>query len=290
MAELGGFRDAAAEQRYRTAYQAALREWPDYTSHTVPTSFGTTQYYRSGRPDGMPVVLLPGANSAAPSWASIVRLLGDHRPVIALDTIGDAGLSVQTRPVRNGAEYASWLAEVLDTLDLPLVHLVGLSYGGWLALNQAIHRPDALATVSAIEPARALAGLAPTALIRMVYVSLRDSDELRRRFLRWSGCGTEPATPLRELQIAGLRDYRKRATPMPQKLSDAQLAAIRVPTLVMLGGRSRLHNSKRANARARLHIPNVSTVGFPTASHALPSEFSAETARRLLAFMATHPG
>ncbi|WP_337999694.1 alpha/beta fold hydrolase [Streptomyces murinus] len=48
---------------------------------------------------------------------------------------------------------ARWLDETLAGLGLDRVHLVGGSYGGWLALNQAHRRRDRLASVTLLDRA-----------------------------------------------------------------------------------------------------------------------------------------
>ncbi|MGW4667169.1 alpha/beta fold hydrolase [Streptosporangium sandarakinum] len=78
---------------------------------------------------------------------------GRHHPVYAIDTIDDPGASVQRRPVIGSADAADWLTQALRGLGLDRVHLTGLSYGGWLVLNQAIYRPLATAGPSAFNRA-----------------------------------------------------------------------------------------------------------------------------------------
>ena len=53
---------------------------------------------------------------------------------------------------------AAWLDELLGQLgagphgDRP-AHLVGLSYGGWIAMNQAIRAPGRVASLTLLDPA-----------------------------------------------------------------------------------------------------------------------------------------
>ncbi|WP_406389757.1 alpha/beta fold hydrolase [Streptomyces sp. NBC_00887] len=57
------------------------------------------------------------------------------------------------------ARTRAWLDETLAALGLDRVHLVGASYGGWLALNQAHRRPDRLASVTLLDPGGLEVGL-----------------------------------------------------------------------------------------------------------------------------------
>jgi pimeloyl-ACP methyl ester carboxylesterase len=47
----------------------------------------------------------------------------------------------------------SWLDELLAKLSDRPAHLVGFSYGGWVAMNQAIRAPGRLASITLLDPA-----------------------------------------------------------------------------------------------------------------------------------------
>src|SRR5689334_12760955 len=101
---------------------------------------------------GPPLVFLHGAGGTALEWFDYVESR-DGRAVYAVDTIGDVGRSIQEEPFRDAAHLAQWLDETLDGLNLSRAHLVGSSYGGWLALNQAVRKPERVASISLLDPA-----------------------------------------------------------------------------------------------------------------------------------------
>ena len=73
----------------------------------------------------------------------MVRELSRTHRVYAVDTIGDAGRSVNDgRPVDSLAGFMDWLDVLFDALDLDSASLCGHSYGAWLALNYALHAPQ----------------------------------------------------------------------------------------------------------------------------------------------------
>jgi pimeloyl-ACP methyl ester carboxylesterase len=47
-----------------------------------------------------------------------------------------AAAAVTSRPPLDSGAYAQWLDDVLDSLSLDRVSIVGISLGGWLALME----------------------------------------------------------------------------------------------------------------------------------------------------------
>lgn len=78
----------------------------------------------------------------------------------ALDLIGDPGRSV------HDGRRISWLGDLMDWLDGLMLHLglgsashCGHSYGGWLALNYALHAPQRVSKLALLDPTQCFAGL-----------------------------------------------------------------------------------------------------------------------------------
>jgi len=284
---VGRFRDAAAQARFEAAYHRALRAWSTPpSSREVETSFGFTNILSCGASAGVPVMLLPAIAVSAASWFANAGPLGAHHPVIAVDTIGDVGRSKQTEPVRDGAAMSRWLDEVIDALGADRVHLVGLSYGGWIALNQACRSSDRLASVIVVDPPgaivrtrlRLMIEFAPDAMLAKV----AKSEPALHRLLRRLNNGTLPHQPLLDLSVAGLRTFISKL-PRPRRLSDRELAAIPIPIYLLIGGQSPLTDAPRAVERVRRLIRNVDTEIVPDAGHMLavenPAGFNAHVLR-----------
>lgn len=289
VSRIGQFRDDVARRRYMIAYDAALAAWPVRPNALdVDTRFGSTHVLATGPTDGTPMVLLHAVAVASPSWyPNIAALAAEHR-VYAIDTIGDVGRSTQTATVRRGDDIATWLDDVLAGLDLACVHLVGLSYGGWVALNQARRSPDRLVSVTAVDPVGSIGLAQATFLLRIapdsILASVFKSDPALHRLLRVLNNGTIPEEPLLELSIAGLRTFRAKQ-PFPKRMGDDDLRAIRTPALVLLCGRSPVNHAQRAARRCRDLIPNAIVDVISDSGHMLPVEQPALFASRVLDFV-----
>jgi pimeloyl-ACP methyl ester carboxylesterase len=100
--------------------------------------------------------LLPELHNRATAWfANIAELSANHR-VYAVDGIGDAGKSIAECLIEKRSDYAEWLREVFDGLNIEKAHLLGHSYGGWLALNMALAYPERLRKIVLLAPAASI--------------------------------------------------------------------------------------------------------------------------------------
>lgn len=285
------FPNAQAEARYLSAYEAACAASPSpVETCDVETRFGATRVYRHGPENGAPVVLVHAFWATAAMWApNIAKLAVDH-PVYCLDVIGQPGASVQTAPLRTPEDCAVWLDDVLAARDLSGVHLVGCSYGGWLTFNQAVHAPKRLASITLIEPANVFARSSGKFKLTVLTLLPSAPRGLTRRAMAWvfgnPGQG-DPMYPVVDLIVAGAHDFRALGTsPAPPYPADADLAALRIPTLVLLGGRSVYHDARAAAARARRLLPVGEVELWSAASHAIAAECSDEVNERILDFVA----
>jgi pimeloyl-ACP methyl ester carboxylesterase len=111
-------RPPQADARAAGAYQQAVDRWPvPVTALDMPTDYGVTHLPASGE-DAAPVALLiPGGGATATAWSAVAGgLAGTHRAV-AVDPIGQPGLSVPgQRPLATAADLDGWLDQVLDGL------------------------------------------------------------------------------------------------------------------------------------------------------------------------------
>lgn len=247
---IGRFTSEAGRLKFENAYRQAMQLWPSpRTELNVDTPYGVTHIHRYGPKTGVPGVLLPGSASNSTQWFPNVAALGKDRPIYAIDTLGDPGLSTQLMPIHEPTTCAAWLDDVLRALELQRVHLVGHSYGGWVALNQSVHCPGRLASVTLIDPGgfakvggrfllsiflSALAGLGP-----------RRSRPLLARKLH------SPVLLIPELLsviFAGAGAFRTKR-PAPEPLTDEELGGIRTPMLVLLGEKSTLHRAHDVQRR-----------------------------------------
>ena len=157
---------------------------------------------------------------------------------------------------------AAWLDELLGKLSDRLAHLVGFSYGGWVAMNQAIRAPGRVASITLLDPA----GLTKLDARFWLWLSIGGLASmtpmpLRRRLARWLDSPLMLEPELMALMWAGIRGYRIEPK-FPAILTDDELRAIGVPVLLITGARSALITPKQARDRASL-MPHAEVAVVP---------------------------
>lgn len=281
--EVGRFRSEQARGRFLEQLNTVLESWPERTDSVLETSFGTTAYSRIPPteptallgPGATPVVLLQGGNSTIAGWTKLVGPWSKARPVIAIDTIWEAGRSTQLVPMNNGELVSQWFDEVIDGLGLKSVHLVGYSYGAWAALNQVLHSPDRLATVTAIDPPGAITGIPLRAWARMIRL-MRGGREEALDFLAWVRNVELPPPPMRDLLLSSTLDFVKRGSPLPRKMRADDWARITVPLEVIIAGSSQFV-PRRALRTLRRHAPGIDVHVLDGTGHAVLSDAPEDT-------------
>lgn len=279
---IGGFRDERARTHFLDVYQAAMADLGPHESFDVSTSFGEVRAYRfDGQASGAPVVLLPGRNASTPMWRTNLPELLARRPVIAVDLLGEAGLSVQTAPITGPAQEAQWLDETLAGLGLTRPHLMGVSIGGWTAANLAVHHPGRAASLVLLDPVFTFAPISAKAVLASPALFVPGvPGTVRRRVLRWISGGAQLADLAEAALIAaGSTDYVVRK-PMPRRLRDDELRALALPVLALIAGRTVMHDGARAATRARKSLARGQVELWDDASHAINGEYPAEIASR----------
>ncbi|MFC8452201.1 alpha/beta fold hydrolase [Kitasatospora sp. NPDC057223] len=276
--------------RFLAAYDALVDRWPLPVERIdLVSPHGTTRVTACGPADGEPLVLLHGGGATAAVWFANVAELGRTRRVYAVDRIGEPGRSRPgERPPRSVADLHDWLSGVLDGLQLDRTDLCGHSYGAWTALTYALHAPRRVRRLVLLDPTQCFAGFRAGYLLRALPVLLRPSAARARAFLRWETGGSAAAVDPGWLEVYALGAALPRGTVVIGRRPAARLLReSAVPTLVLLAGESRAHDSRRVEAAARQALPHARTAVLPDVSHhALPFTGAAELDRLVLEFLA----
>jgi pimeloyl-ACP methyl ester carboxylesterase len=286
---VGHFASASDKVRFVAAYDRAMAALPrPQQVRDIRTGYGIVRVYRfaGARDDQAPLLLLPGRAAPTPVWADNLPSFLALRSVYTIDLLGEPGLSVQDRPLETDDDQAAWLAEVIAQLPEPAVHVVGLSIGGWTAMNLAVNRPQKIASLTLIEPVFVFAYMSVEAILRSIPASLPWLPRsMRDDFNSWTAGGAPVEhEPVGDMIEAGMGAYRLKL-PLPGVPDPSKVAALRMPVLVILAGQSPMHDTAAASAEARRLLPQGAVRVYPGASHAINGEHPEAIAADLAAHL-----
>lgn len=273
------------EPAFFAAYDALLARWPAGTEEIdVATPYGSTRVHACGPADAPPLVLLHGGGATGAVWFANAPALSTRHRVLAVDILGDAGRSVPAgRPMRTTADLMSWLDALLDGLDVRRAHLLGHSYGAWIALTYALHAPQSVDRLVLLDPTQCFAGFRPGFLLRSLPVLLRPTADRALGYLdrETAGTGTDP--DWKHVYALAVSGFGKRKLVVGRRPDAAPLSA---PLLVLLAGRSSAHDPAKVAARARATVPHARIETLPDLTHfAVPTATPHETNSRVVTFL-----
>lgn len=130
------YKSAEAKTEILSLYDKKLAscEMP-YEEVYVDTFAGKTHVLISGDKNNPPVILLHGINAGAPLALEAMKGLEKNYCIYAVDSIGQASKSAETRLPVKDLSYGKWLSEVIDKLGLTKVDVIGVSYGAFFLSN-----------------------------------------------------------------------------------------------------------------------------------------------------------
>jgi pimeloyl-ACP methyl ester carboxylesterase len=261
------YKSAAGEAAVMALYNKTLAQWPvPSTTAMLPTRQGDTFVIASGPADAPPVLLLHGAASNALAWIGDVATCSRAMRVYAVDLPGEPGRSSPNRPPWTGPAYVEWLEDVLNGLGSERAALVGISQGGWTALKFATARPERVAALVLLAPA-GITTARLSFLLRALPLSLlgRRGGEAINRIV----FGKQPIHP----DAAAFMDvimthFKPRVGALPN-FTDAELARLTMPTLLIAGAQDALYPSAKTAARLQAHASDLTVRMLPEMGHVL---------------------
>jgi pimeloyl-ACP methyl ester carboxylesterase len=270
------FRSAEARERYLAFYDQQAEGWPiACETRTVATDDGDTFLRVCGPDSAPPLVLLPAGRTNSTCWIPMIPALSEHFRTYAVDAIYDDGRSVNKRPIKTIDDATGWLDGLFDALGLREdITLMGISFGGWLSAEYELHAPERLSKAVWLSPVGVVLPMSGQFLARSM-MCLIPSQATFRWVTRWIMSDAAEKEPeffegAVEEMVLSEECFKFRMWPGggPRKLTDQELAGIKVPTLYLVGENERICSDPEfAISRVHSVAPQIDTALVPGGGH-----------------------
>lgn len=244
------------------------------------------------RGTGTPLVLLHGALSDSQAWKQQLEELSSEFMVVAWDAPG-CGQSSDPPENFTLSDFADCLAVLIDELNLERPHILGISFGGGLALEFYRKFPEIPASLILVSAYAGWAGSLPAEIVEdRLQKGIEQSNLPARQVVKaWLPTLFDSSVPdevvreaadiMEDFHPAGMRTMLRAFA--EADLRDS-LSFIEVPTLLLYGEadqRSPLHVARELHSR----IKTSKLVVMPGIGHVInaeaPEKFNLEIRRFL---------
>lgn len=257
-------------------YTDVLNQWPvENDQYKVKTSFGETFVIESGSRNNPPLLLIHGSASNSFCWKGDVVSFSESYNVYAIDIIGEAGFSDEARPEYDTGAYATWIHDVLSALNLERTSIVGLSLGGWMALDFAVTYPDKVESMVLM----CIGGLYKQKMsfiwkaIGYSMLGKWGGDQLVKLVNGGKAPNKEEAGMREALEFTSLitSNFKPRMDMLPVFNSD-KLSRLTMPIMVMYGDKDPILNAEPSLERIKKHAKKVDAVLLKDTGHVIAGQ------------------
>ncbi len=143
-----------AKNNIAKIYRQKLDELPvRYELMQIETTYGDTNIVITGTENKHTLVLLHGTNPCAPlAFETLKELVNDFK-IYAIDLPHQANLSAEIQLNFQDNSYGKWMFEILSRLGIQDALLVGIEFGGFVALKTLTFDERRIAKAFLIAPA-----------------------------------------------------------------------------------------------------------------------------------------
>ena len=290
------FKSVKAKEKYLKYYEKRSQQWPVvYEDRMIKTSQGETFVRISGQDDAPPLVLLAGTSATTLLWMPNVKMLSENFKVYAIDNIYDFGRSTYTQVFKTPEDLMIWLDELFSVLEPgKKINLMGLSYGGWLASQYALHAPERLNKAVLLAPAATIFDLPGEWAWRGILSAIPIKIIMKKVMIDWmfkdlAAKGDEASqTVIDDMMndaLMALTCFKFKMPINPTVLSDDELRRISVPTLFLVGEHEVIYSAHEAIGRLNSVAPQIKTEIIPDAGHDLTIVQAALVNKKVIEFL-----
>jgi pimeloyl-ACP methyl ester carboxylesterase len=291
------FIDAVKKPLYKTdqlkadlqrVYDEKMGKWPvPYEIQYVNCTGGKAFVVTCGPEDAPPVLLFHAASMGSWSWLyNIEELTKDHR-VYAVDYIGEPGKGIVTdeKAIPFDTEGLNKMYDdIVAGLGITQPYdVIGASFGGFIAVNRAMHAPDEIKSVTLLGPM----GITPATSsvnTKLMAYQLFPLKPFQKSMFHWAlGYDPDVVEETEEWFWLVLKGITRKGSP-PNTFTPEQLKEIDIPVLLVLGDKDGLVGDPQTVIPLAENVPNINIEILPS-GHLIGMEKPEETNALIMEFL-----
>lgn len=278
------YSNPAAKKEILAIYQRKLDSLNiEYTTQDVETSFGQTHLIVTGDAKNPPLLLVHGSNGCAPIALEVYPNLSQKYQVFAIDVLAQPNKSAETRLSMKDNTYGKWINEVLQTLHLKEVTLVGFSLGGLIILKTLLYQEERIKEVFLTAPAFIVNGNPLKAIFKLFIPMKRYMRTQKPHYLEQFLTATfsEKDSFALEFLSKVLIHFEMDFSPVPViKTKEAQ--QIKTPITLISAGKDFIFPGKKMLKRAKKIFPSLIHTHFLENSLHVQTKLDNKTIEQLI--------
>jgi pimeloyl-ACP methyl ester carboxylesterase len=267
MSPLSVYRSNQGQKALQLFYDDILANWPlPFETEMLSTRHGRTFVIACGCELAPPLILLHGSASNAGAWRTDVLNYSKTYRVYAVDMPGEPGKSALNRPSWHNLDFAEWLQDVLNGLQIQRAAFVGMSQGAWAAIRFASCYPKRVQKLVLMGPG----GIVPARksfVRKAIFYSLFGSAGVKR--IRRMIVGDQPLPPDTTRFMDLTMKHFKARIEKEYIFTDEELEQLNMPVLFIGGLQDAIRSSTDIAARLEKLIPQFKALLLPEQGHVL---------------------
>ncbi|BCL69575.1 carboxylesterase YbfK [Vibrio nigripulchritudo] len=276
------FKSQQHKEEYLNYYQSQLIHWPKpYEEIKIKTSFGITNVRINGDRNAPPLLLFHGAGTCSLQWLLNIETLSKHFRTYAIDGLihlGCLGKSAPDKPIRNEHDAAKWIDGLLKGLGITApIHILGSSYGGWLASHYAKQRQESIDKIVLVAPAGSILPLNKRYQFRSMLMHIFSFEFFRNRYFKW--VFKNVFNQNHELFSSVIQDFdissrsfipiNPKVLPKAEPLNNQEIKTLDIPTKIILAEDDVIYSSREAESRIKTLNEKIEVQTLDGAGHDL---------------------
>ncbi|MGB1206833.1 MAG: alpha/beta fold hydrolase [Chitinophagales bacterium] len=178
------FKSEAGKDEILSLYDEKLEELNiEYQYKVIDSSYGKTNIIVTGTASNPPLMIIHGSNGCAPIGLETYPNLSKQFQVFAIDVLAQPNKSAATRLSMKDDSYGKWINEIIESLKLNNVTLVGFSFGGLVILKTLINKETNIKEVYLAAPAYIVNGNPLKALFKIFIPMKRYMKTKKMKFV-----------------------------------------------------------------------------------------------------------